>query len=231
MSLKDLIADASKLDEGAIESVIAPFVKYDPSAERIIFTPSGVALSHENKVLVYLTAVAGWPFVSDTPPEHPTKPADLGSALGIPGGSLRPVLKKLKDLHLLANDAGHYSIQSANLTHIEAYVKGESKPSKRRPPAKHTSRSNANSDKTKVRSKKQRGGGSASDAFEDLVGHGFFKSPRTLANLKNKLEDRGLIFPQSALSGLVLKAVRQNVLKREKIESDGRKVWAYSDHE
>lgn len=235
MALKDLVADASKLDESAIENVIAKFVRYDPKAERIIFTPNGVELSSENKILVYLTAVAGWSFINETPPNISTKPSDLESVLGIAGGTLRPALKKLTDMHLLANNSGRYSVQSGNMSHIDSYVRGDAKPLRRKTGTKKSSSSKTDtSPKTKSKSSKlktSKSGGSALDAFNSLIDKNFFGNKNTLKDLKKKLEEQGLIFPQSALSGLVLKAVRAEVLKREKIESDGRKIWAYSNHE
>lgn len=234
MPLKDLIADSSKLDEEAIENIVAEFVRYDPTAGRIIFTPDGTSLSSEAKILVYLTAIAGWQYVSDDPPEYPTKPANLEAALGIAGGTLRPALKKLKDIHLLSNEEGHYKIQAANLRHVGAYVRGDIKPASRKARAKadkHTEPETGAEERiNKPKGKSRKGGGSASDAFEALIEQGFFAEPKTLRDLQGKLEQKGLIFPQSALSGMVLKAVRSEVLDREKVESGGRQVWAYAKH-
>src|SRR6202043_993398 len=100
-ALKDLVVDHREITEERIEKIIAPYLRYNTAVQKMIWTPEANALTNDAKVLVFLVGALGWQYVLDQSHDVPTKPADLESALGIAGGTLRPILKKLKDLHLL----------------------------------------------------------------------------------------------------------------------------------
>jgi len=125
VALKDLVADHGMIAEETIEKIVAPYVRYDPAAHKIVWTPQAKSLGNDTKVLVFLVAVLGWQYVLDASQDVATKPADLEDELDIAGGTLRPILKRLKDSHLLAVVDGHYRVQLANLDSIEAAIAGE----------------------------------------------------------------------------------------------------------
>ena len=127
MALKDLVVDSGAVTEKAIEEIVSGYVKYEVDPQGIVFTPAGNALGNAEKVIVYFAAVVGWKYVVDEPPFVSTKPADLEDAIGIGGGTLRPVLKKLKDNHILVVADRHYSIRASNLAAAARIVnRGES---------------------------------------------------------------------------------------------------------
>jgi hypothetical protein len=76
MPLKDLVAKKSEIAEAVIEAIVSKYVRYYTDTLEIGFTPDGGGLSGEKKVLVYLVALLGWRYVTDSTPEVSTKPAD-----------------------------------------------------------------------------------------------------------------------------------------------------------
>jgi hypothetical protein len=224
MPLKDLIAKKSEIAEAVIEAIVSKYVRYYTDTSEIGFTPEGAALSGENKVLVYLVALLGWQYVAGEVPEVPTKPADLEKALGIPGGTLRPFLKKLKDAHLIAASDSGYSVREGNLDAIAAAISGEKKVARRKAVSAAKAKSKVNGD-----------GGARRPSGNPVVSHidgwikeGFFKTPRTLSAVHQRLHEHGVIVAQTSVSGPLLNFVQQKRLKRQKIKEGGKQVWAYS---
>jgi hypothetical protein len=226
MALKDLVAKKSEIAEAVIEGIVSKYVRYYTDTLEIGFTPDGAALSGEKRVLVYLVAILGWRYVTDEPPAIPTKPADLEKALGIPGGSLRPLLKGLKEAHLIASQtAGGYSVREGNLEAIAATISGEKKPARRKiavviaqklkGEGKATRRSTGNPIASNI------------DAWIKDGEDGFFGSLRTLHAVHHRLHEHGVIARQTSVSGPLLKGVQQRRLKRQKLMENGKEVWAY----
>jgi len=75
----------------------------------------------------------------------------------------------------------------------------------------------------------------ADKAFSGLAGNiyslvedGFFKAPKTISEIQNKLELEGVIKPTTALSGPLLKLIRGKILLRNKDKSaDGKGTYKY----
>ena len=230
MALKDLVADQRKVTEEAIEKIVTGWIKYDPNAKAIIFTPDGGALPNERKLLVYLTAVLGWQYVLDEPVEVSTKPADLEAATGIHGGTLRPTLKKLKDTHLIASDNGHYKVQAANLDSVGKVVAGEKAPAARRSSSKPKGQQKPPESGGEPSENKKKKKGSASDVTTTLhkfIEQGFFDEPKTLAELVERYHEVGTIVKMTGVSGRALEAVQKGLLTRSKSDVNGRSVWTY----
>ena len=231
MALKDLIVDSGTVTEKAIEEIISAYVKYEVDPHAIVFTPEGNALGNEAKAIVYFTAILGWKFVVDNPPLVGTKPANLEDVLGIQGSTLRPVLKKLKDNHILAVDNGEYSIRASNLTAARHIVSGE----------KHLRASRSNSKGTKAgelgvtadtaardtAKSKRKPGVPIKASLEVLLSEGFFIEFRTLAQIVGRLHELAVIARVTSLSGPVADLVRDKKLERKKVDENGKQVWAY----
>jgi len=78
------------------------------------------------------------------------------------------------------------------------------------------------------RKTKLKGGPSA--YVEELIGEGFFKQQRTLAQVKAELANRGHHVPQTSLSGPLQRFCQGKRLRRERLKSDGDKTtYCYSD--
>ena len=66
--------------------------------------------------------------------------------------------------------------------------------------------------------------------IEELAGEGFFKKPKTIAQVKSELENRGHHIPLTGLSGPLQKLVQKRTLRRQKVKTTGKKqTYAYSD--
>lgn len=236
MALKDLVADHRKLAEEKIEEIVSPYIRYDPPARKIVATPLGRALGNDAQVLVFLVAVQGWQYVLDESFDVSTRPTDLEGEVGIAGGTLRPILKKLKDSHLLAVVDGHYRVQTANLDSIQAVIAGE-RPTASRDGAATRGRAKGKRGRPEAEAtefpaagKRKAARGAAGRLKEFLtrwIEGGFFREPRTIGDLLQRYHEHGVITRQTSLSGLLLDAVRDGLLSRTKTTVGGRQLWTY----
>ncbi|WP_398484538.1 hypothetical protein [Tardiphaga sp.] len=222
MALKDLVAKKSEVDEAVIEAIVSKYVRYYTDTVEIGFTPECASLSGESKLLVYLVALLGWQYVTDSVPETSTKPADLEKVLGIPGNTLRPILKTLKDAHLIAPGALGYNAREGNLEDIAAAISGERKTARRKVALGAPAKSKASTNSTRRST-----ANAISSNIDAFIDDGFFDSTRTLRAVHEKLHERGVIARQTSVSGPLLRAVQQKRLKRQKVMEDNKEVWAY----
>jgi hypothetical protein len=66
--------------------------------------------------------------------------------------------------------------------------------------------------------------------LDELVEEDFFKKPKTIANVKAELENRGHHIPLTSLSGPLQRLCQRKVLRRQKINASGKKqAFAYSN--
>src|SRR5262245_5628979 len=130
MPLKDLIAPKAAMNEAAIEAIVNGYVTYDVDTKTVTLMPKAESLSNRAKILVYLVALQGWPFVVDDPVAAAMKPGELEEHLGMAGGSLRPNLTHLRDSRLVVVDDGAYSVRAAMLPAIAAELNGDARPAR-----------------------------------------------------------------------------------------------------
>ena len=87
---------------------------------------------------------------------------------------------------------------------------------------------------TKKKAKKRRAGntsgkttrkkkGGPTSFITELVDEGYFKSRRTIADIRKKLEERGHIYPATSISPVLTRLTRKKVLRRLK----DKKGWVY----
>jgi hypothetical protein len=63
---------------------------------------------------------------------------------------------------------------------------------------------------------------------EELVEEDFFKRPKTIANVKAELENRGHHIPLTSLSGPLQKLCQRKTLRRQRVKSGKKQTFAYS---
>jgi hypothetical protein len=132
MALKDLVGTKSALAEDAIESIVRGLVTYDDEAHEVALTPDGMRLGNRAKLLVYLTALLGWPFITEASVASDAKPADIEEATGIAGGSLRPLLRQLLEERLLTCQKARYAVRSTSIAAISAELAAPGRTTARR---------------------------------------------------------------------------------------------------
>jgi hypothetical protein len=231
VALKDLIASKATLNEGAIEEIVSKYVHYDVDEKEVLLTAAGQGLGAKKKLLVYLVALQGWPFVTDEAVPTDASPGQIGAHLGLPGGTVRPMLMDLADRHLIAGNNGRYRVRAANLPLIRKELSGEAgergsrqKPSRRRTNPRENGASAA---ADSPRGNKPRRKGSLSARIDGWIETGFFDRGRTLADVGKKFRQEGIIIPLTSLPYYLLTAVRKERLTREEAEVVGKNVWVY----
>ncbi len=246
MALKDLVARQSAITEEAIEKIISPYVRYDADERAVALLPPFATLGNRQKVLVYLTALQGWRFVVDSAESvaPDARPAELEAVLGIPGGSLRPILKDLKDGHFIAvTTKGRYGVRAVNFETVRGelpsgdtsvtvdWVGGLSprRAKRRRANSRlevEAEEKDAVSSGTVGRRRRASSGGAAAK-FSEWLKSSYFDQPRTLADVLSKFHDEAIIIPTTSIPKYLLKAVRDQHLSRSKQSVGGREVWVY----
>ncbi|MDA0999394.1 MAG: hypothetical protein O2807_02590 [bacterium] len=235
MALKDLTTDKAKVTEEQIEGIVSQYVRFDLEAREIISLPGAPSLSNRAKVLVYLVALQAWPLLGAEDVPTKVSPAQLGGLLNIPGGTLRPTLKELKDSNLISVDGRDYFVRTVAFPHIKKAIEntaGGSSTGRRHKKAGKKKTAPNKSDKKgndSVRKKSTASTGEKTEFFEQLTNGSFFDEPRSLSDVKEAFHQKGHILPSTSLPGYLLKAVRgeKPKLRRERQEVDGKKVWMY----
>ena len=125
MALRDLVVSHADLTEAQIEELIKPYLRYDPAVRQMVLLPPAADLGNRQRVIAYLIGLLGWPFVlPEDPPASSMTPAEMGAALNIPGGTLRPILKSLKDERLIQVSDGRYSVNHVTFPFLEQELSG-----------------------------------------------------------------------------------------------------------
>ena len=211
--------------------------------------PAYAGLANRLKILVYLVALQGWKFVTDEPIPGDARPADIETATGIPGGSLRPTLRELSENHVLTERDSRYSVRGTGLGEIEGHLKGgEEDVAVRRmrsSPRRKGRKVRAATDGTKDQSdaeidqeaepsgakrarKASAKTGNIASTFDGWIDAGYFDEPRTLAEVQKRFRQQAMMVPQTSLPSYFIGAVRKGRLKRDEVVVGGKTVWGYS---
>lgn len=244
MALRDLTVTSAQLTEAQIEELIAPYVRYHTGAGSIIFRPAAATLTNKQRMLAYLVALQGWPHLGEDQRLTTATPADLGKALNIDGGSLRPLLKQLKDAHLVTATGRAYSVANAAVDDLKTELQPgpaargralATKASKRRAASEPSravstpaaSRPAMPEDAARAGPKGKRRGGEGG-VFRKWIQDGYFDKPRTFKEVLDRFHSQGRILKQTSLPGYLLEATRAEILTRAKRDVGGKRVYVYS---
>lgn len=247
MALKDLVVSHAELTEEQIENIVSPHARYDPVAKAIVLLPGAMSLSNRQRVIVYLVALRGWPFVvsEDTPPTSAT-PSEIERSLQIPGGTLRPILKDLRDARLIEGVEGRYSANPVTFPFLEEELQPGSpeapaarqrRTSKRTPPQSEDAARKSASDENaqsqtpsppatapakkgstgkRTRRDATAAGGGPLPRLRAMIQEGWFSQPRRTQDIVRSLEARGARYRGQDLTRQLLVLTRANELRREK---------------
>lgn len=82
----------------------------------------------------------------------------------------------------------------------------------------------------KTKKRKNSSGTGPKAYLEEMVAEAFFKKPKTIAEAKAELENRGHHIPITSLSGPLQGLVQERVLRRQKVTVGNRQTFAYSNY-
>lgn len=143
MGLKKLLVSEEKVTEEVLERILGDFVRLAQDTRKVIFTPSGAHLPARPKVLLVLAAQHAWRFIQPGGEGDPTLTvAEIGAQTGLPGNTLRPVLKQLKDSRILEIPSkGVYRLPPHSLPQVEREIEEvRQKPRQSEPPRRKRAR-------------------------------------------------------------------------------------------
>lgn len=218
MALQDLVINNKQISAELVENLLKGRVELIQEGKRVSLTKDGIRLSNKNKILLLLAGGKAWELLDGE--VWSSSPGDMQEFLGIPGNTLRPILKELADSFFVKSEKGKYQILSKGIYELESML--ENKENKK----SDIPDDDSNSGKA-VSVRKTMGGPSKSKAIEELIGDGYFSDPRELSEIQVELGRRGISAKLTSLPSYILPLVRKKVLTREhKVKGKG-KVWVY----
>lgn len=107
MNLEDLLVDSDALDRALLATILKPFVFLEKGPGAIRFTQAGHRLNSRAKVVAYLLARKARRALG-FPDEEAAAPREIEGETGIKGGTLRPILKALREEKIVAKGPRGY---------------------------------------------------------------------------------------------------------------------------
>jgi hypothetical protein len=244
--LAELMIDATEVDRARIAAALKGRIAIDRATASAVPQPQFNDWDADQKILAYLLARKAAALLGVATDEA-AMPQVVTAHTGLPAGTVRPKLRAfLESRRVSQTNAGAYFLAAPQVTHaIDALAKSRGGVEKARPAGSQTKqsrkqRAGQRSDsqaksKDGVRSPERgierpgrTGGRSPRLLVLELLSHGFFDSPKTLADVQKRLKDKaGHSIPVTTLSPLFTRLLRSHTLDRE--ESDAG-VYAYEKH-
>jgi hypothetical protein len=122
-ALEDLVVDAREIDRELVATFLKPYLRIDGASCGIIPMPAWSEVPNEARVLLYLVARKAMRALDLPLPEEAATPLEIERATGIPGGSVRPALKRLLKSRLVERSIGvGYVVPNYAMVRARAYV-------------------------------------------------------------------------------------------------------------
>ena len=124
MSLKRLLVSEQQLTEEILDQLLSDYVRLVHETRRVTLTPAGGALTGRAKVVLVLAAQHAWRFLAPDEEQDTSLPIrEIEQLTGLPGNTLRPILKDLTDRRLLESTGkGVYRLPAYALTYAAAEI-------------------------------------------------------------------------------------------------------------
>ena len=109
MSIQDLLVKSSEIGEIAMEKILKPYVQFVDNGE-ISFKSTFYELKADDKISIALIAKDSWRFIEGKE-NHAggMKNEELEKLTLLPGNTVRPVIKRLRDRSLIRTEKSiHY---------------------------------------------------------------------------------------------------------------------------
>src|SRR5689334_8745126 len=94
-ALEELVVDAREIDRDLVASFLWPYLRIDGPTCGILPQAGWTEVPNEARVLLYLVARKAMIALGLPLPGEAASPMEIERATGIPGGSVRPALKRL----------------------------------------------------------------------------------------------------------------------------------------
>lgn len=106
MPIQDLLVKSSEIGEATMEKILKPYVQYVDNGE-ISFTPAFFELKSDDKIGIALVAKDGWRFIAGKENyAGGMKNEELEKFTILPGNTVRPAIKRLRDKNLIRTEKG-----------------------------------------------------------------------------------------------------------------------------
>lgn len=218
MALQDLVINNKQISSELIENILKNRVELIQDGRKVNLTKEGMKFSNKGRILLFLTGGKAWELIDTR--IWSSGPGDMQEFLGIPGNTLRPILKDLADNFLVKSEKGKYQILPKGIYEIEYILQ-------KKEDGKENNSNNKTDSNKNLPAKKTTGGPSKSKALEELITDGYFSEPRELSEIQVELGRRGIMTKLTSLPSYVLPLVRKKVLTRDHKSKGKGEVWTY----
>src|SRR5689334_8806090 len=106
MVLEELLVDGRDMDRDMVATVLAPYLRIDRASGDLIPLPAWDDLPSESRVLLFLLTRRASRALGIGRGCDGASPVEIERATGIPGGSVRPALKRLLKSRTVARQVG-----------------------------------------------------------------------------------------------------------------------------
>ena len=118
--LEELYTDNSQIDMASLLSILKPFIRLHRETGAVIFTPLGISLSANKKIVLLFLAKKALFLLGATPSEF-LAPKDVKLEFGknIPPGTIDAALKRFSEKGPLRGQDGKYFVPDFNLPQVQ----------------------------------------------------------------------------------------------------------------
>lgn len=106
MSIQDLVVKSAELGEAAVEQILKPYVRFVDNGE-ISFDAPFFDLKSDDKISITLIAKDSWRYIPGKESfAGGMKNEEIEKTTLLPGNTVRPVVKRLRDKMLITTEKG-----------------------------------------------------------------------------------------------------------------------------
>ena len=120
-SLEDLLVDEKEINREILQELLSDYVRIGKQSGRLIPQKEFDKLTAERKVLVTLLSQHAQYELEMAEAEWLT-PATIGEQSGLKAGTVRPMVKQLKDKGVIEDDDGSYRVPTHGLARAQKYI-------------------------------------------------------------------------------------------------------------
>src|SRR3712207_3441940 len=124
MALEELLVDVRELDRELVVALLRPYLRIDRQSCDVIPLQPWDAVPNEVRVLLYLLARRAMRALDLPLARDSASPVEIERATGIPGGSVRPALKRLLKARVVAKQDGTgYIVPNYAMSRVREYIR------------------------------------------------------------------------------------------------------------